>query len=264
MATAAAVGAACLVAAVPAHSADPAYPSGTFTSGPRSQVMELVGGDHASALAYVDVVSLVDDSTPLDQLLVTFDPGRNARGIEPDLVQAHGPVDGPPEGWGIRYQDVGVYVPEVTLVDGDGNTTVIAVDPITVVWDSTDPRVAVTLPRPRLRNSVHGWRTLHGTASDAQMRMFDVTATVMQRRAFIWYVYDADRRRWIKGFRSEQRTWNKIALRHSISTQRFVRGTWNLGRLNGLRRGLLVVWVTGIDFGGNSARAPAVRYQLRR
>lgn len=247
-----------------AFGADPTYPTGTFASGPTSQVLRAPGYDEPAAYAYVDVLSLTDDVTPAEAITLTLDPGHNARGAGVFSIDSS-PNTGATTGvtsWMIGYDEAGVYVPEVTLTDGDGHSTIVAVAPITVVQDSTPPRVRVTLPRYRLRHSVRGWRYLHGTATDPQMPIFDVSVGVLQRRSGIWYAYNGTTQRWRRGSSSEAATRKRFG--SSLYTQSIVDDSWRFRRLAGLRRGLLVIRASATDTGGSFGRAPEVRYRLRR
>lgn len=248
-----------LVAGPTARAADPASPTGTFSAGPVSQMLTDIPGATPWAYVRIGATSLRDDTTAPADIVSTLDAGTNADGVGPTSARKIAPRTA---AWFVQYRAAGTYTPKVTLKDADGNTTVVTLAPVTVTRDSTAPTVRVTAPRAR--ESVRAWGSLRGTASDNQRAIWEVTAVVMQRRAGIWFVYDSDKRRWLRGSASEAATLANTGERYPAYTRTVVEGTWSLGTIRGLTKGLLVVRARASDEGGSTGTAPVLRQQLRR
>jgi hypothetical protein len=109
--------------------------------------------------------------------------------------------------------------------------------------------VALRLPaRPRYH--VRKWRRLHGVARDAGVGVRVVRLQVVEKRRGVYYAYKFSTRRWVKAGKRIGPAWQKagrIALRPS-STH-----VWS-HRVAGLRKGVLVYRVDGVDRVGNTSK----------
>lgn len=144
----------------------------------------------------------------------------------------------------LTYADAGTFTPHVLLSDEFGNTSDIALPAVTVLTDATPP--VVRFSRPRKPGAVASWRTLRGTASDAESGVVLVGVMVMEKRGSLWWVYDFKTKKWLKGLSSPVRTGAKTKANPALVLPRR-NGSWRAPAIAGLRPGLLRLEAIAID-----------------
>lgn len=157
---------------------------------------------------------------------------------------------------GHRYALKGRYVPAITLTDESGKSTRVPTSEVTVRRDATAP--VTTLVRPLRPKSVRAWRTLRGRITDAGTGARQVKVSVVEKRAGAWHGYRPATRTWVR------RSTRAQAVRASrIGAVRPVGDRWSMP-VKGLRKGLLVVTVQGVDAVRNVSAPRTAKQRLSR
>lgn len=246
---------------------DPTYPTGTFTvldQGP----LQLSGYpaifDDPIAVTMIYVNSLSDDNTPSNRIRLNLTVTGGSRGWGASYIRPGGVPDGETKGivnWEVDFNTPGTYTPTVTLADQDDHETTVTLPTITVIDDPT-PAVVAVRP-PAALHSVAAWSRIRGTATDPESSVVEVDVTVLERRAGVWYAYDARRKVWHRGTRSE--SWTSVHRGLPTGLQVPANGRWTTPRLARLRQGLLVLHASATHDGSNAVgHAPPVRVMLTR
>ncbi len=155
------------------------------------------------------------------------------------------------------YATAGTYTPVVTITDEAHNANPVSTSAVQVSTDTGRPKVRLRLPRAK--HSVRAWRTLRGTARDAETAVVRVTVKAIEKRAGVWCGYDAVGRRWITA-RSKARA---FARAKAFVLVPGARHRWSAKPAK-LRKGTLVYRVRAIDVAKNRSRLVTHRATLTR
>lgn len=155
------------------------------------------------------------------------------------------------------YAAAGTYQPTVTLTDEAGNASpALPAQSVVVRADTGNPTVKLT-PPSRRKAAVRSWRTLKGTAADAETGVRNVTVVAIQKRATGWFAYRATANKWVKAA-SKGKAWGK-AVAASVPTA----GPWSV-RLVALRKGKLLYKARAFDNVGNASALASKRAILTK
>ena len=138
-------------------------------------------------------------------------------------------------GFTLRYTRAGTFTPKVVLTDQVGNRAEVVLPTVRALLDRVAPTLKITVPGKS--NKVRSWRSVRGTASDAQTGVAVVVVVVMQKRGSVWWVYDFRKRKWVEGFATIRKTDRKVEAMPALLLPGRG-GAWRTPRLKGLRAGL--------------------------
>lgn len=235
-----------------AMSLDRTAPTGTFTVSPTHAFLagDFLGLEDQSASVVISQTTLTDDSPGTITRQVLAGDGSAAKAWTSTTFT-------------VTYTKAGTYTPKVLVTDVFGNSATVDLSPVTISLDTTAPRVRVTLPATSMRNRIAGWRVVHGTATDTGSGVELALAMVLEKRHGIWYAYDFNKRKWLKGNGRENYTLN-----HTKAMPAFVAVNslhrWRTPRIAGLTTGVLSVRAFAVDRAGNFGLSPAVRPSITR
>ena len=134
--------------------------------------------------------------------------------------------------------------PVVTLTDEAGNAASVSTSAVVVTADTHGPNVKLTLPKAK--HSVKAWKTLRGTATDAETGVASVWLKAVQKRGAAWYAFKATTHTWVKAATKAKAFTKATAFTRTTDTQH----RWT-AKLTKLRRGTLVYKVRATDMVGN-------------
>jgi 5'-nucleotidase len=155
------------------------------------------------------------------------------------------------------YAHAGSFTPVVTITDEAGNANPVSTSGVVVTADTHGPTVKVTAPRAK--HSVKAWKTLRGTAKDAETGVKGVWLKAVEKRGAAWFGYNAMTHAWVK---TASRTKAfKAAKAFSRTTDAQHRWT---ARLANLRKGTLVFKVRATDVVGNRSATTSRTATLTR
>jgi hypothetical protein len=138
------------------------------------------------------------------------------------------------------YATAGSYTPVVTITDEADNANPVSTSEVVVTADTAAPAVKLTLPKSK--NSVRAWKTLRGTAVDAETGLKSVWLKAVEKRGAAWYGYNAATHVWAKAA-TKTKAFTK-AKAFSLTTN--VANQWT-AKLVKLRKGTLVYKVRATD-----------------
>lgn len=220
--------------------AEPGHPDGTYsldsTSGHLRGFVEGEDGesgyaDTRDAPFLITQTSISDDHTPSAEISRSIDLGN---GLAPQPWTGTGPKR-------IIYSSAGTYTPNVSLTDGDGNTTIVPLPTITVKSDEKAPVLRIT--RPARVHKVAAWRRIRGGAYDTGIGLADrgVTVRVWEKRNGTWYGYNFTTKRWVKGKRTFAATRSMPFNSYITTSSKVAENRWHTPYIQGLKRGYLHV-----------------------
>lgn len=131
-----------------------------------------------------------------------------------------------------QFAYAGLHTVAVSLIDGAGESSPLAVGAVRVSSDYAAPSVRIVTPARANRAS--SWGYVRGTIADSGSGASVVTVVIVELRGKKTYYYNGAK--WIKAAYNRARP-----IRAAIS-----RGAWSV-RVKGLKRGTLVVSYTGAD-----------------
>jgi len=155
------------------------------------------------------------------------------------------------------YAVAGSYTPKVQLTDEAGNSATYDASAVTVALDSVAPTVA--LKAPRKAKSVRSWRTLKGSATDAETGVAGVRVKAVEKRGTRWYGYRPATGTWVKAT-SKKAAWRQARAAAVVPS---ATGTWS-SPLRHLAKGQLVVKTNGRDRVGNTSAWVLTSQKLTR
>ncbi len=156
----------------------------------------------------------------------------------------------------VVYLKKGTYSPKVLLTDSFGNVTTVNLPTVQVLEDVTAPVVRLTRPGPLLIDRLGGWRSIRGTVTDVGSGVQIVLVMVVEKRGSIWWAYDFDSSRWMKGFRSRDKTMEELEA--SPAAVEPNGKYWRTPRIRDLRAGLLHAEIVAFDGSFNVGYGPTV------
>jgi hypothetical protein len=159
----------------------------------------------------------------------------------------------------MHYTKAGNFSPKVQLTDSYGNTTLVVVPAVQVRRDTVGPRVAIT--RPANPGKVASWRRISGTSTDVGTGVDTTLAMVLEKRHGIWWAYDFRTRKFLKGFATLSKTFNKTRARPAAMSGNAA-GTWRTPVLKGLTKGTLHIETFAYDKAFNGSRGPILNQQI--
>ena len=231
---------------------DTTAPVGTFTVSPTHTYLagDFLGLEDLSASVVISQTTLSDDSPGTITRQVLAGDGSAAKAWTSTKFT-------------VTYTKAGTYTPKVLLTDVFGNAATVDLSPVTISLDTTAPRVRVTLPETSMRNRIAGWRVIHGTATDAGSGVELALAMVLEKRHGIWWAYDFNKRKWLKGNGRETYTLNHTKAMPAFVTVNSLH-RWRTPRIAGLTTGVLSVRAAAVDRAGNFGLSPVVRPKITR
>jgi hypothetical protein len=149
-----------------------------------------------------------------------------------------------------RYPWTGSQAVTVQLINGAGESIERSVGTVNVKADYAAPSVKLKVPAKS--NRVASWKSVTGTASDKGAGAYQVAVVLLQLRGKTSYYYNG--KKWIKG---------KVAKAKPIFINVSSKGVWSL-KVNGLKKGTLVVAYAGVDKVGNGSVGKAKVVKLTR
>ncbi len=84
---------------------------------------------------------------------------------------------------------------------------------------------------------------------------------MIEKRGTIWYAYDFDHKRWLKGWTSMNKTLNRTKAMPALMGVT-ASGAWHTPAIRGLKRGTLHVESVAIDGAFNPGPAPKVNHRI--
>jgi hypothetical protein len=159
----------------------------------------------------------------------------------------------------LHYTAVGNFSPKVQLTDSFGNTTQVVVPAVQVREDTVGPRVTIT--RPTAPGKVASWRRISGTSTDVGTGVDTTLAMVLEKRNGIWWAYDFRSRKFLKGYATLSKTFNKTRARPADMPGNAA-GTWRTPVLRGLKKGTLHIETFAYDKAFNGARGPIINVKI--
>jgi hypothetical protein len=143
------------------------------------------------------------------------------------------------------YAESGTHTPTVTLTDEAGNTSApIATQAVVVSTDTVAPKVKLILPSAK--HSVKAWKTLRGTATDAETGVKSVWLKAVEKRRAGWFGYNAATHTWVKTA-TKTKAFKKAKPFHRTTNAQH---RWT-AKLAKLAKGTLVYKVHATDMVGN-------------
>jgi len=138
------------------------------------------------------------------------------------------------------YAAAGTYQPKVTITDEAQNDAVESTSDVVVTADTTGPKVKLKLPKAK--HSVKAWKTLRGTATDAETGVKSVWLKAVEKRGAAWFGYNATTHTWVKAA-SKAKAFKKA---RAFTRTTNARHQWN-AKLAKLRKGTLIYKVRATD-----------------
>lgn len=232
---------------------DTTNPTGSFTLNRTSGLLNIPQGgdpfeDDARADFKITQTALADDSgAPVTRQVVAGD-GTAAKAWSTGTAYT------------LRYLKKGTYTPEVLLTDTFGNVATITLPTITVREDLLGP--AIHIKRPGKATKKASWRRIRGTASDSGTGVALTFAMVLEKRGSIWYAYDFEKKTWLKGNKSMEKTLNDTNASPAgmVVTQA---GNWITPVIRKLTKGTLHVEAVAIDNAFNFGQARPITQKIR-
>jgi hypothetical protein len=242
----------------PAQAAPPPYPDATFTVSPTSAYLRGLAGSGPITVRFTAKVTSLTEGAFVDSI----DTGVRGPGSSPTSIEELSPVTAVGDSYGLRYYQPGTFTPRAFVTDAAGETTLVALTPVTVLKDATAPATQLTLPAVGNRNRIAAWRLLRGQVADPETGVYDVKLRVLQRRAGVWWVWSSANERWRKGTRNG--AWTLAHIKPAQDAATLNGSSWSQPRISGLTKGLLVVRATVRNRGGNVAELQLARQYLSR